>query len=278
MKKALLAVLLVMTLVVGLFAFQAFADEPDEIVFAPYTDAEGARQYCACGNKFVADEAGTIAYVNGEDGCKNHKDENGAIVAGCDGTLHTFLPWTSKTALPRYQSDGVLDEATGKYVCAYYLTGPVNLPEKQNSISENVKIYLDLNGYEAKGNENTRVYSMHNPGVELDLTDTSAAQTGKISSWGKQTDHSLTLWVKNGTLNMYGGIVDASQMTTTGTTNSFAPGMRVNDGATFNMFGGKVVGGTCTYSYKKEGATTVTAVGEGASVVVWRRYHEPVRR
>ena len=59
-----------------------------------------------------------------------------------------------------------------------------------------VKIYLDLNGFEAKGAENGRVYSMHNEGVELDLTDTSAAQTGKIASWGKQEDHSLTLWVK----------------------------------------------------------------------------------
>ena len=71
MKKALLAVLLVMTLVVGLFAFQAFADEPDEIVFNPYTAEDGTRQYCACGNKFVADVAGTIVYVNGENGCKN---------------------------------------------------------------------------------------------------------------------------------------------------------------------------------------------------------------
>ena len=59
-----------------------------------------------------------------------------------------------------------------------------------------VKIYLDLNGFEVKGAENGRVYSMHNEGVELDLTDTSAAQTGKIASWGKQEDHSLTLWVK----------------------------------------------------------------------------------
>lgn len=246
MKKALLAVLLVMTLVVGLFAFQAFADEPDEIVFNPYTAEDGARQYCVCGNKFVADANGTIAYVNGEDGCKNHKDESGNIVAGCDGTLLFWMPWTHTDHLPKNTSE------SGNW----YLTARVDMTG-QNSIQDNVKVVLDLNGYEAWGKENTRVYSIHKAGASLILTDTSAAQSGKLVSWGTHKDHSLTMWVYLGSMDMYGGTIDASRMTTTGGTSSYAPCVRVSKDMTFNMFGGKIIGGNCPDS-----------VGEGASVAV----------
>ena len=54
-----------------------------DAVFAPYEDAKGMRQYCACGNCFVADAAGTVEYVNGKDGCERHKDAQGNITDGC---------------------------------------------------------------------------------------------------------------------------------------------------------------------------------------------------
>ena len=100
--SALLALVLAVCLIAAFGILVSAEEETQKVTFAPYTAADGARRYCACGNKFVADEAGTIAYVNGENGCKNHKDENGAIVAGCDGTLLEWKPWTSKTTLPRY--------------------------------------------------------------------------------------------------------------------------------------------------------------------------------
>jgi len=252
MKKTIIALAVVLTLILGVFAFSVFGEESDgsTVVFAPYTDADGLRQYCACGNKFVADENGTIRYVNGENGCKNHKDENGSVVAGCDGTLLTWTPWTATNVLPKASTE------SGNY----YLTAPVIL-EAQNSIAANVKIALDLNGFEVKNKENTRMYSMHNEGVEMILTDTSANQTGKLTARGTHSDHSLTLWVRYGTLNMYGGTVDASLMSTTGTASSYAPCMRVNNTATFNMFGGKVIGGTCTDKTYGKGASVYISSG-----------------
>ena len=62
MKKTILALAVVLTLILGVFAFSVFGEESDgsTVVFAPYTDADGLRQYCACGNKFVADENGNV--------------------------------------------------------------------------------------------------------------------------------------------------------------------------------------------------------------------------
>ena len=63
MKTRILTLLAIALLLVGLLAVGALAEEESTTVtFAPYTDADGVRQYCACGNKFVADENGTIAY------------------------------------------------------------------------------------------------------------------------------------------------------------------------------------------------------------------------
>ena len=51
--KRVLSVVLVVALVASVFAIQAFAtEETANTPFAPYTDADGLRQYCACGNKF----------------------------------------------------------------------------------------------------------------------------------------------------------------------------------------------------------------------------------
>ena len=188
--------------------------------------------------------------MNGEDGCKNHKDENGAIVAGCDGTLLTWKPWKQTSYLPKNAAD------SGNW----YLTAPVQMTA-QNSIQENVNVVLDLNGFEAWGKENTRVYSIHKAGASLVLTDTSPVQTGKIISHGTHTDHSLTMWVYMGSMDMYGGTIDASRMTTTGGTASYAPCMRVNNGQTFNMFGGKVIGGNCPDSVGEGGGILISAGG-----------------
>ena len=80
MNRRIWTLVAAILLLVCMLAAGVTATEETTVTFAPYTDADGVRQYCACGNKFVADENGTIAYVNGENGCKNHK-ENGVVTS-----------------------------------------------------------------------------------------------------------------------------------------------------------------------------------------------------
>ena len=183
---------LALMLILGVFAFGTSA----KAVFSPYEDANGVRKYCACGNCFVADQAGTVQYVNGEDGCLRHTDVEGNVTDGCDGTLLQWKPWTSGSSLP-------VDTSGNFYLTEdVQLTGPCN-------IGENVSIALDLNGYTVSGAQNSTVYSAYAPGAGLLLTDTAGG--GAICSQGAATG----LWVRHGSLVMYGGTVDASNATDT---------------------------------------------------------------
>ena len=183
---------LALMLILGVFAFGTSA----KAVFSPYEDANGVRKYCACGNCFVADQAGTVQYVNGEDGCLRHTDVEGNVTDGCDGTLLQWKPWTSGSSLP-------VDTSGNFYLTEdVQLTGPCN-------IGENVSIALDLNGHTVSGAQNSTVYSAYAPGAGLLLTDTAGG--GAICAQGAATG----LWVRHGSLVMYGGTVDASNATDT---------------------------------------------------------------
>ena len=190
--KRWISVGLCLACLVSLLSFRAWGTDTG---FAPYEDANGIRQYCACGNCFVADAIGTVRYVNGKDGCDNHKDAQGNITDGCDGTILSWQSWTSQNSLPT--------DSTGNY----YLTKSVQLTGV-NSIAADMAIALDLNGYTIHGAENCRVYEVGDVGASLILTDTAGG--GAIIARGADAD-TMGIWVRYGSFTMYGGTVDASQ-------------------------------------------------------------------
>ena len=187
--KRWISIGLCLACLMGLLSFSAWGADA---VFAPYEDAQGLRQYCACGNCFVADAAGTIDYVNGKDGCERHVDAQGNITDGCDGTILAWQPWTFGDCLPA--------DTAGNY----YLTKSVQLTGAQ-TIAANTAISLDLNGYTVTGAKNCRVYEVGHGGANLVLTDTAGG--GKLIAQGTNAQG---VWVGYGSFTMYGGTVDAS--------------------------------------------------------------------
>lgn len=187
--KRMISIGLCLACLLSLLSFSAWGTDT---AFAPYTDANGLRQYCACGNCYVADVAGAVGYVNGENGCDNHKDAQGNLIDGCDGTLLTWQPWTSGDSLPA--------DTAGNY----YLTKAVQLTGKQ-TIAANTAISLDLNGYTVTGAKKCRVYEVGHGGASLVLTDTTGG--GKLIAQGEDAQG---VWVGYGSFTMYGGTVDAS--------------------------------------------------------------------
>jgi len=260
MKTRILTLLAIALLLVGLLAVGALAEEESTTVtFAPYTDADGVRQYCACGNKFVADEAGTIAYVNGENGCKNHK-ENGVVTAGCDGTLISWSPVSG--------SNQNLSGNPGK---GFYLTGSTSLANA-NTCNAAGNYYIDLNNNMLYRN-NSRAMTMV-AGSNLYITDTSANKSGSLRCRNTDSKASngqgMVLWMngENISVTLFAGIIYGDEPTTyatggsaiycnksTGKVNVFGGTVKAGTvtggnagvamiGGTFNLYGGQVTGGS----------------------------------
>ena len=78
-----------------------------------------------------------------------------------------------------WEKQGILPVNSGHY---QLVTDLENVD--QSSMVEDAKICLDLNGHLVDGMANTRVYSLHNPGTELVIMDTSEAKTGRIAAHG----------------------------------------------------------------------------------------------
>lgn len=237
MKKRILTLLTVALLLVGLLAVCALAEEETTTVtFAPYTDADDVRKYCACGNKFVADEAGTIAYVNGENGCKNVKDENGNVTAGCDGTLITWSPIS-----------GSSKDLSGNAGKGFYLTGSTSLANA-NTCGAAGNYYIDLNGNLLYRN-NSRVMTMV-AGSNLYITDTSANKNGNLrcrnTDSKSHTGQGMVIWMngENISVTLFAGNIDAEEPTSFGTGGS-AIYCNKSTGKV-NIFGGTVKAGTVT--------------------------------
>ena len=194
-------------------AFPAFALEETDVTFAPYTDEANGniRKYCACGNKFVADENGTIAYVNGENGCKNHK-ENGVVTAGCDGTLISWSPVSG--------SNQNLSGNPGK---GFYLTGSTSLANA-NTCNAAGNYYIDLNNNMLYRN-NSRAMTMV-AGSNLYITDTSANKSGSLRCRNTDSKASsgqgMVLWMngENISVTLFAGGIYAEEPTTYATGGS----------------------------------------------------------
>ena len=138
----------------------------------------------------------------------------------------------------------------------YQLQNDIQL-KKQQSMEEDAKICLDLNGYAVDGGDNARMYSLHNPGANLALMDTSEEQTGILRGHSTSTTQGGVVWVRYGAFYMYGGTLDGSDMT------SVVSGTVVNvpKEAYFYMYGGTIIGGTSMYSYNAEKNTYGNGLG-----------------
>ncbi len=261
MKKRILTLLTVALLLVSILAVSALAEEETTTVtFAPYTDADGVRRYCACGNKFMADEAGTIAYVNGEDGCKNVKDAEGNVTEGCDGTLISWSPISGST-----------QNLSGNPGKGFYLTGSTSLANADTCNAAG-NYYIDLNGNLLYRN-NSRVMTMV-AGSNLYITDTSANKNGNLrcrnTDSKSHTGQGMVIWMNgdNISVTLFAGNIDAEEPTSyatggsaiycnksTGKVNVFGGTVKAGTvtggnagvamiGGTFNLYGGQVTGGS----------------------------------
>ena len=152
-------------------------------------------------------------------------------------------PWTKTDSLPTKSG-------------MYYLTGNVTV-DAAASIEE-ATVSLDLRGYTVETSKDVetipRVYVLKESGT-LNIYDTSTEETGKIISHRKYSAHAGVLEVRGegATLNLYGGTVDASDVElpdrVTGEgeqqeiTYYYGAAVYVNSNTTFNMYGGKIIGG-----------------------------------
>lgn len=171
-------------------------------------------------------------------------------IGACTGEMEFWLPWTSGTGVP---------VTTGNY----YLTGDVTIDYQANINGQNIK--LDLNGHDlthavkAEKTDGFRMFrldlsedqeqkasltitdSTDTPGTMR--TDMSATYTGTVPNGQALRDsgnYGMLVWVRNGQLSIYGGILDGSDIS--GNKNGMV--VRVEKDAAFYMYGGTILGGS----------------------------------
>ena len=171
------------------------------------------------GKAIYSDGRLTMGYYRCTCGQKQH-------AGWCDGKSHLWKAWTEKASLP-----------TGDEY--FYLTQNVEL-NNQCTIRENKKVTLDLCGYTVYGKKNLRIFATWGNGAYLGLVDSSKAQTGKLVARGNNMDQGCCMWIRFGTVDLFGGTLDASGATTI--KNGAA--VLLKNGATLNMYGGTIKGGT----------------------------------
>ena len=132
----------------------------------------------------------------------------------------------------------------------------------QMSMPSDTKTCLDLNGHTVEGKQDARMYSIHNPGCEFALMDTSEEQTGRMVGHSTASPQGGIVWVRYGQFHLYSGTLDGSDMISklNGTV------IQVPKNAFFYMHGGTIIGGTAAPQYNKE--TKAYTYGLGGSVQV----------
>ena len=131
----------------------------------------------------------------------------------------------------------------------------------QCTIRENQKVTLDLRGFTVYGKTNLRIFATWGKGAYLGLVDSSKNHTGKLIARGKKMDQGCGLWIRFGTVDMFGGTLDVSKAQTV--KNGTA--VLLKEGATFNMYGGTIKGGTSQAVRNAEGKPTN---GSGGNIAV----------
>ena len=229
---------------------QVYLDEGSYITFAGdlaaeshigvnTADAEGkiTTNYLSGSENFFASEkegysiavkSGAIYLDDGSSTAEEHKNTHKCDECGEDVE---WIAWESATSLPT---------TTGHYYLA------VDVETEQNSINtEDTNVVLCLNGHTVKGTGN-RVYAVNAENAKL--TVCNCEKTGKVYN-GKETITGTTqgsvFWVRNGTLNLFGGTYVAAKSTVPG------HGAAICDdgsGNTINIKNANIIGGTTAKS------------------------------
>ena len=109
----------------------------------------------------------------------------------------------------------------------------------QTSMMEDAKICLDLNGHRVDGVADERIYSLHNPGTELVIMDTSEDKTGRLVAHGTG-DQGMCVWLRYGVFHLYDATLDGSDATT----HLNGPTVHQASNTYFYMHSGELIGGT----------------------------------
>lgn len=126
----------------------------------------------------------------------------------------------------------------------------------QHRITADKNIILDLNGKTVTGPDSRRVYAMTGENSLLAIMDSSAEGTGTIIGHGSP-DNGGIVYVRYGTFELYGGILDASDIETL----QFGSAVRINTECIFNMYGGEIIGGTVIGSMDEDEKKTTGGYG-----------------
>lgn len=210
------------------------------------------------GSELVAlpDASGKLVLTAGKLHCLCAQSEH---IGDCTGEVLLWTPW-SATALPT---------ATGNYYLTADITdGGQALPEAGAVIN------LDLNGKSFAPKQNAssatgnyfRAYVLEKEGIVLNITDSVG---GGVIYGGVRGDSGLVIRLtKASTLNLYAGTLDGS--TSVETSSSEVKGavqLNTDSNATFNMYGGKVIGVSKTPTHFANGTATETVVSVIGSAV-----------
>ncbi|MBQ8802810.1 MAG: hypothetical protein IJZ53_04155 [Tyzzerella sp.] len=164
----------------------------------------------------------------------------------CDQVVDWYV-WEEKYALPTESGHWLLSndvKASAQY-----------------KILDNQKVIVDLNGKTVTGATDKRVYAMTGKDAFLAILDSSAEGTGTVIGRGAPDNGGIVL-VRYGTLELYSGTLDASNIATP----QYASAVRVNTDAVFNMYNGTVIGGTAVGTMDE--AEKSTKGGYGGTIQV----------
>ena len=146
----------------------------------------------------------------------------------------------------------------------FRLITDVELPD-QYSMPADTDIVFDLNGKTISRKTQGRIISLHSEGDTLSIIDGSEEKTGMIKAFGEYAANGGVIWVRYGTLNLYAGTVNASEVIDAGANGA---AIQVNPDTTFNMYGGTIIGGTAKPAVLKDEETgeKYTSGGMGGSI------------
>jgi hypothetical protein len=135
--------------------------------------------------------------------------------------------WTNTSSLPN---------ESGHFI----LTEDVSLGA-QFQMDGATEIILDLNGHIITNSGGVRGIVMFNPNGYLAIMDSSAEKTGTLVPGTTDVDRGCCLWVREGTVDLYSGTLDASKIVST----DGGVAVDVVGTGVFNMYGGTIIGGQC---------------------------------
>ena len=206
----------------------------------------------------TASENGSVVAVSndalyikdGRWGCLCGQSEH---IGDCEGEILLWQPLSGNT----------LPFTTGNY----YLTADI-AAAGQSNVAENAVVNLDLNGHTVTMAPNPgaaveggtynyyRAFALIEDGATLNITDSvgSGAIRGGVRGAGGTVINNQS----KSTVNLYGGMLDGTLQTETTATKEIQGAVLVWDGATFNMYGGTIIG--VNQKIQRIDQTTNTAV------------------